>query len=262
MKWLVSFFKYVLLGIALVIILLVDNYQISQLPYFVEMAEKKSLNRPFEEKSQMNLDTGVMRIEVDGHRFDVPLRYKYSYALATYGRWPTPKKEVAQVGALSLSVLLPDMRPYYKEDDAQWKERGHGDKLEVSIAKPVGGMPAWHDWYEGSLGRTNRLAAEGRFYQKMPNVYGLTHFSEKTGDSYYAQNGRRLTISCDMSKPPPDWHGFYSPSCKIRSNYRPGLILEYYFGLKYLPQWKEIDDGLKAMFDKFAQAAATASTNQ
>ena len=58
----------------------------------------------------------------------------YSYAVATYGRWPTPKKEVAQVDALNLSVLLPDIRPYYKEDDARWKVRGNGDKAEVMIA--------------------------------------------------------------------------------------------------------------------------------
>ena len=210
----------------------------------------------------MNLDTGKVRIEIEGHRFDVPLRYMYSDALATYGRWPTPKKEVAKVGALSLSVLLPDLRPYYEEDDARWKVKGHGDKVEVSIAKPPGGLPAWHDWYEGSLKRINRLADEGRFYQRMPNIYGLIHYSRKTGDSYYAPEGRRLAIDCDPTVPPQGLEGSWSPSCKTKSNYRPGLVLEYYYALKYLPQWKEIDDNLKTMFDKFAQAAEIASTNK
>lgn len=214
-----------------------------------------------EEKSERNLEIGVMRIEIGGHRFDVPLRYMYSHALATHGQWPTPKKEVVKVDALNLSVLLPDLRPYYREDDARWKERGHGDKVEVSLAKPVGGLTAWYDWYESSLGRTNQLAAEGRFYNKMADTGGLIHFSEKTSDRYYAQDGRRLTISCDNAEPPVGLQEFYSPSCKVRSNYKPGLIVEYYYALKYLPQWKEIDDGLKAMFDKFAQVAQTESAN-
>lgn len=215
--------------------------------------------KPSEEKSQINLDTGVMRIEIDGQRFDVPLRYMYSHALATHGNWPTPKKEVAKVGALNLSVLLPDFRPYYSEDDARWKVRGHGDKAEVSIAKPVGGLTAWHDWYESSLQRTSQLAAEGRFYANMPDNGGLTHYSEKTGDRYYAQDGRRLTISCDTAEPPPGFQGFYSPSCKVISNYKPGLIFEYYYALKYLPQWKEIDNGMRALFDKFEQSARASS---
>lgn len=212
----------------------------------------------------MNLDKGVMRIEIEGHRFDVPLRYKYSYALATYGRWPTPKKEVAQVGALSLSVLLPDMRPYYKEDDAQWKERGHGDKAEVTIAKFQDPKEYW-----GEKGMTMRqeIMAESPHHKREPDIHGLFHYADANrlpydnGDDYFSKD-RKLKISCSPAQPAEGVKGFRSPSCRVVSGYRPYLVLEYSYALKYLPQWKEIDDGLKAMFDKFAQAAATASTNQ
>lgn len=210
-----------------------------------------------EEKNVMNLDTGLVKIEIEGHSFDIPLRYMYQQTIETYDRWPTPKADREQVGGLSLSVLLPDMRPYYKEDDARWKVQGHGERIEVSIAKPVGGLPAWYDWYPNSLKETERFTAEGKFYKKEPDIYNLLHYSEKTGDRYFAQGDQKTAISCGTSSPPPKWNGFYSPSCKVKSNYQPGLVLEYYYALQYLPQWKEIDDGLKAMFDKFAQAAAT-----
>ncbi len=207
----------------------------------------------------MNLDTGLIRIEIESHRFDVPLRYMYGQSVETYGRWPTPKTERVQVGALSLSVLLSGMRPYFKEDDARWTVKGHGERLEISISKPVGGLTAWHDWYESSLGQTTKFVAEGRFYHKEPEIYNLIHFSEQSGERYFAQGDQKLAITCDATIPPLKWSGFYSPSCKVKSNYRTGLVLEYYYALQYLPQWQQIDKDIKAMFDRFA---LTAQSNQ
>lgn len=203
-----------------------------------------------EEKNAMNLDTGLVKVEIEGHVFDIPLRYMYGQSVETYGRWPSSKAERVQVGGVSLSVLLLDMRPYYKEDDARWIVQGHGERVEVTLAKSVG---SWSGWYSNMLRETERFASNGRFYHKEPDIYNLTCFSEKTGSSYFAKGGYKLAITCDASEPPPKWNGFYSPSCKVKSNYQPGLVLEYYYALKYLPQWKEIDDGLKVMFDKFAQ---------
>lgn len=213
--------------------------------------------KPSDQKSQSNLDTGVMRIDIDGHRFDVPLRYMYSYALATYGRWPTPKKEVAQVDALNLSVLLPDMRPYYKEDDIRWKERGNGDKAEVMIAKFRGPKKNW-----GMRKMNQEFVAESPHYKREPDVHGLFHYGDANrlpydnGDRYfYLSQDRKLEISCSPAHPAEGVKGFWSPSCSVVSDYRPYLVLEYSYALKYLPQWKEIDDRMKAMFDKFAQSA-------
>jgi hypothetical protein len=207
-----------------------------------------------EEKNAMNLDTGLVKIEIEDHRFDIPLRYMYGQSVETYGRWPTPKSEREQVGGLSLSVLLPDMRPYYKEDDARWKVQGHGERVEVTIAKPVG---SWDEWYPHMLSETRRFAADGQFYKKEADIYNLIRFSEPTGNSYFAQSGQKIAITCDTSTPPPKWNGFYSPSCKVKSNYLPGIVIEYYYALNYLNQWKDIDDNLKAMFDKFALATQT-----
>jgi len=217
--------------------------------------------KPSEEKSQLNLDTGVMRIEIGGHRFDVPLRYMYSYALATYGRWPSPKEEIAKVGALNISVLMPDMRPYFKEDDALWKEKGHGDKVEVSIAEFRGPVSNWKSGYKINQELVDKFISENRFYKVAPEAYGLVHYLEKTGDTYFSKQGQ-LEIKCDPIKPPTGLEGSWSPSCMIKSKYRPYLVLEYSYALKYLPQWKEIDDGLKAMFDRFGQSVQASQSKR
>lgn len=207
-----------------------------------------------EEKNVMNLDTGLVKIEIEGHRFDIPLRYMYQQTIETYDRWPTPKTEREQVGGLSLSVLLPDMRPYYKEDDARWKVLGHGERVEVDIAKGVPrGEPSRKLIYDYST--------QGR-RKKEPDVFGLVHYSSKTGDTYFTNNkaDQDVWIQCDTSEPPPKWNGSYSPSCMVDSAYRSGLVLRYVYALSYLPQWELIDNDLKAMFDKFALAAKTPIT--
>lgn len=200
-----------------------------------------------EEKNAMNLDTGLVKIEIEGHRFDIPLRYMYGESIVKHGRWPTPKADRVQVGALSLSVLLPGMRPYYKEDDAKWIVLGHGERVEVDIAK---GVPRG----EPSRKLVFDFADQGRFYKREHDTYGLVHYSEKTGNLYFTknENGNDVWIQCDTPEPPPKWNGSYSPSCMIDSSYRSGLVLRYVYALNYLPQWKQIDNDLKAMFDKFA----------
>lgn len=101
---------------------------------------------PTQEQSQMNLETGIVKIEISGQHFDVPVRYMYGEAIESYQsrKWPTPKSGRTHVDSLSLSVLLPELKPYYPEDDAKWKVRGHGDRVEVSFGKPVGAA----DWFE------------------------------------------------------------------------------------------------------------------
>lgn len=262
MKWLVSFFKYVLLGIALVIILLasflkyvllgialviillVDYYQISQLPYFVEIAEKKSLK---------NLETGIVRVDVKGEHFNIPLGYMYGEVFPTGMRyWPTPSKDRKKLGAVHVMPLLPDMRPYYLEDDARWKALGHGDRVNVSITKPVWGGSGW---YGRSFKRIQKEVGDGLYQvKKLENIYGLIQFEDPGFRKFYPLDGHELTISCYREKVP-------FPGCSVKSNYRDGLVLEYFYARKFLPQWQEIDDGLKTLCDTFAQAAATEQTS-
>lgn len=197
------------------------------------------------EKSRRNLETGVVRIDLDGHRFNVPVRYMYYESKVKRGIWATPKKGRTEVDYLGFSVLLPDLRPYYPEDDSRWKVRGHGDSLNGSIMKPVGGG----GWYEWIVKRELDDMAKGKS-QRGKDKYGLKHFVWKNWhDTYLTKNGHAIVIICDNS------NEVLSPSCKVKSSYREGIVFEYYYGLTHLSRWREIDDGIKAMFDKFGTAA-------
>ena len=102
------------------------------------------------EQQKRNLESEVIRIELGGRRYDVPMRYSYGQAIEKHGRWPTAKPERVKVGALTLSMLLPDLKPYFPEDDARWKVKGHGDRLEVDITES-GGTQGWLHQLHGYL---------------------------------------------------------------------------------------------------------------
>lgn len=196
------------------------------------------------EREMRNLETEVVRIELAGQKFDIPMRYMYGQAIEKHGQWPAAKKERVKVDALTLSVLLPDLRPYSPEDDARWKVRGHGDRVEVTIAKLGAGERGWAKWL---LNRIEKESAEQPGTPRRNQVYGLDHFATPVFDEYFPVDRPDLNISCDRKQAVP------SPSCKTKSNYRTGTVLEYYYGAAHLPRWREIDTALKGMFDEFLQ---------
>lgn len=192
-----------------------------------------------------NLETEVLRIELAGQHFNIPMRYMYGQAVEKYHQWPKAKKGRVNVDALSLSVLLPDMRPYYTEDDSRWKVKGHGDRVEVSITNSLGSS----NWYKAVRQRIDDEVKQG-VTAKGTNGYGLIQYITPLGPKYFpSDESSELTINCDQSD------SVLFPSCKIKSNYLSGIVLEYYYGLDHLLRWREIDRGLKAMFEQFIQTA-------
>lgn len=202
------------------------------------------------EKSRRNLETGVVRIDLDGHRFDVPVRYMYYESKVKRGMWATPKKGRTEVGYLSFDVLLPDLRPYYPEDDARWKVRGYGDRVTGSIKK--GNTKD----FELVVKRKFDGVAKGRL-QREKDVYGLIYFSPKGGgrDEYLPIDGRELAIDCANDQE------LSFLSCKVTSNYRDGIVIVSYYGLSHLPRWREIDDGIRALVDNFGKTAEAETLN-
>lgn len=187
-----------------------------------------------EDKSKFNLDKGVVKILIEGDKFNIPLRYMYGEAIEKRGEWPTPKKERVKVGAINLSLILPELKPYYLEDENLWKLPGHGVQVRVGLMKPVG-SPSWHAWL---IEYVNKRTLAGEYIKKN-NIYGLHHYIEKIGDRYFPLDGLKLTITCNKQGE------VKYPSCKTKSNYRKGLVLEYYYGIEHLSDWKMIDHNLK-----------------
>lgn len=205
------------------------------------------------EKSRRNLDTGVVRIDLDGHHFDMPVRYMYYESKVKRGMWATPKKGRTEVGYLGFSVLLPDLRPYYPEDDARWKVRGFGDRINGSIMK--GNTNGFEIVAKRKLDEVKK-----GWYQREKDVYGLNHFSGKgqRHDAYLPKNGRELIINCNKAVLLES--GFF-PYCRFRSNYREGIVLEYSYSLQHLSRWREIDDGIRALVDNFGKTAEAETLN-
>ncbi|MBB3105397.1 hypothetical protein [Azomonas macrocytogenes] len=137
------------------------------------------------------------------------------------------------------------MRPYYPEDDAKWKVKGHGDRVEVSITN--NGSDTWYKAWQGIKQNEliNSTVVSGS------DIYGLSRFIGVRSDEYSPVAGQDLIITCRRLKEGP------SPSCMTKSNYRKGRALEYYYGLGYLQSWSEIDISLKSIFDSFSQATQT-----
>ncbi len=196
----------------------------------------------------------VVKIDLKGHHFNVPMNYMHGESIEKRGYWPKPKQKRVKVDYLTIDVLLPEMKPYYPEDDQRWKVLGHGDKSHITIVEDKGN----EKWFRHILEMTDADARQGRFYRKEESIYDLIHYSPRgtSFDEYYANDGRTLTIRCSQSQEVP------FPSCTVKSSYVSGLGFDYYYSLRYLPQWREIDDKIRALFDQFQQAAQRESTAQ
>lgn len=190
---------------------------------------------------RMEINMQIIRLEIGGYLFNIPLNYFYGQGLEKWKSWPRAKKEMVKVDSIGLSMLLPDLRPYLIEDDARWKQLGHGERVDVSVMKPVGEP----DWFGRLQARTEDYASKGKFYRAEPNKYGLRMFSEKTGSRYFASDGLPLTIACDNE------NDVKSPSCKVKTDYLPGIVLEYYYAISFLHDWQEIDRNIKHRISQF-----------
>ncbi len=188
-------------------------------------------------------DKKIVRVLLSGKKFDIPLRYMYGEAIEKRKHWPDVKDNRVSVDAFSLSLLLPDLRPYYSEDYAKWKVKGHGDRVEVSVKKPVGG----EDWFQKFKSKYMERSVSGDVV-RAPEENGLIHFSSLFDQYFPVSESLELNIRCDKERR----EGFF-PSCKVRSNYGPGIVLEYYYGINHLERWREIDQGLKAALDDFSE---------
>ncbi|MDR0378666.1 MAG: hypothetical protein LBI62_01720, partial [Candidatus Accumulibacter sp.] len=202
------------------------NYQIA------ERARKIDLMK---EQSPKNLESEVIRIEMEGRHYDVPIRYAYWQAFEKHGYWPKAKPERQKVGALSLSVLLPDMKPYYPEDDARWKVLGHGDRVQVTLSNSFSQITAWY-----STLREKYFSGQDQFFTRQGEIHDMVLFASRgdMDDIYFpVDESIELKMSCSEGSKRPG----FSPSCSVTSNYRPGIVLSYFYSKDYFSDWREID---------------------
>lgn len=212
-----------------------------------------ALNRDeaYESRSERNREFGIVRATLDGHHYNIPVRYMYSAGFEEKGYfkyWPEPKKERIQVAYLRVMLLLPELRPYYVEDDARWKMLGYSDKLFIDLGQQ--GSEGWLKWNLDYV----REASPAGFYKQIPDEMGFLTFKTQDGTEYFSRKKDFVfKMTCRDPRSAP------SPSCQVKSNYKYGFALEYSFSSKYKDRWKAIDEGLKQLFDEFEQAGEAAA---
>ena len=205
------------------------------------------------EEQKKNLEEQTIRIELGGRKYDIPVRYAYGEGFEKHGYWPGVKKERIPVKAFSIDVLLPDLKPYYPEDDAEWKKLGHGKKLALSIMQEDS-----KNWY--SSARKSFFNNQELYHKRSDDVYDLAYFEPTGGlrDEFFPLDENvELNIDCTPKK---KLDSTPSPGCSIKSNYKNGIIIDYFFSRDYLKNWREIDRNLKNMLDGFEQTASAAET--
>lgn len=215
---------------------------------------RKRMESRFTENSLRNLESEVVRIELEGRQYNVPMRYLYGKAIEKYGRWPTAKPGRVNVKALGISVITMDLIPYYPKDDARWNVLGHGERIEIAIASSSNN-PDWFTKY-----RDNYFSGNYKFSKRQGTVHGLVKFEgngELSDDYFPIDDTIELSMHCNKGEKRKD----YSPGCNVSSNYHPGITLNYSYGKNYLPNWKEIDFKLKELFDQF-EASAKSEKNK
>ncbi|WP_028492214.1 hypothetical protein [Thioalkalivibrio sp. ALE19] len=195
-----------------------------------------------------HLEQEVVRAEVAGQHFDIPMRYFFMEGYAKRGYWPRPKEGRVEVEALAFSALLPDLRPYDPDEKHLWNidGGGRGDRIDVTI---------WAEDFTENNVRAMRRGLDDRD-QRLPaeaaKPYGIE--LDNQGLDVFRGAGVRF-LPRDESEASviycADPENVPSPSCRVKSAFSHGIVLEYRFSLEYLPDWREIDRELGELVMQF-----------
>ncbi len=189
------------------------------------------------------------RVSIKGVPFDVPVNYHYTQ-YSYFKIWPRPpqnqidKVERKEIDYIKVAALLPDMLPYTEENAAEFETSGWGKKVTILFGQ------------EKNLDLTYISKLEKFENSKLP---GMLQYENGIGrnDTFISQD-YLISVRCDSE---PSKKGRY-PSCEVLRPYHykqangatafPVLHLRYHFSRDYLQQWREIDEKVIALFDRFA----------
>ncbi len=127
-----------------------------------------------------------VRYILGGKKYEVPLGYHYTDFLKGKKRWPNPKDDFSEAGAISITGLVPGFMPYDESNKGEFERLGYGNKVHLLVSPDVKVYPM-----EEYL---RRMKGAGRL-QSMPSALeGLSHYWDNYGASDKAKG--------HFSKPP------------------------------------------------------------
>lgn len=193
------------------------------------------------------------RVSVKGIPFDIPVNYHYN-EYSYFKKWPQPTQgeidgtERRAVDVIKVTALLPDMAPYTSESAAEFEKRGGGKTVRIMFRE------------RGTLDLLNSVRDQKKIKNsKLPGM--LQYEALSRDDDEFFSPDYSINIRCDNKPAAADWF----PHCKVLSPYRhksktvdtahPEFYFDYSFPVEYLLQWREIDEQVQALFDRFAASA-------
>lgn len=213
--------------------------------YLVRLATKDTPEE-LERQSQKNLETEIQKITIEGMDFDIPMRHLYSAAMDyRFNKlWPKALEHRQKIDTTQISGLLPDFRPYRKEEHALWVELGpENRRIDASVSSIKRIAPTSRQWFEDYIRRTRESGLTE--YQGI-NSIDLHHFSDNVESVFFSSNSADETyIRCPKSYPPKP------ETCKTVIGYRTTLTIEFYFPESELKNWKQIRRSVIQTIDQF-----------
>ena len=184
-----------------------------------------------------------VRYTLAGKKYEVPLGYHHVAFLKRKNRWPNPKDEFTNAGAISITGLIPGIRPYEESRRAEFERLGFGNKIHILITPEASRYPM-EEWL-ARMKSSNRL-------QLMPSdLEGLIHYWDnhtgtdkgKGADVYIKGNGYFM-LTCPRLEAP-------SPACDVTKLNDDGLEIQYTFSRSHLMSWRDIDSDVDQRIEEF-----------
>ena len=186
-----------------------------------------------------------VRYILGGKKYEVPLGYHYTDYLKRKMRWPNPKDEFSEAGAISITGLIPGFMPYDESNKGEFEQPGTGNKIHLIISPNVTVYPV--DEY------LRRMSGSGHLQSLESDLPGLKRYwdnyggaDETKGADVYVKDGdsEYFMLRCERLKAP-------SPSCGVTKVRSDGLQISYTFSSAHLAVWADIDRDVNQRIDQF-----------
>lgn len=186
-----------------------------------------------------------VRYILGGKKYEVPLGYHYTDYLKRKMRWPNPKDEFSEAGAISITGLTPGFTPYDESTKGEFEQPGTGNKIHLIISPNVTVYPV--DEY------LRRMSGSGHLQSLESDLPGLKRYwdnyggaDETKGADVYVKDGdsEYFMLRCERIKAP-------SPSCGVTKVRSDGLQISYTFSSAHLAEWADIDRDVNQRIEGF-----------
>jgi hypothetical protein len=198
-------------------------------------------------------------VSVKGAPFDIPLTHTRTGGSIIKGggyfnTWESPTQgeiegiDRKEIDCIKVAALLPDLSPYTAENSAEFDRLGVGKIVTILFCQ--------RKHLDLKRAYSNEEPLNNSKLRGMLQYEAITRDEDKFISPDYL-----ISVRCNNIPKKEGWH----PSCEVLRPYTykqkngnkefPVYHLSYHFSAEYMQQWREIDEKVVALFDRFAASA-------